>query len=104
MSVAIVKNAPLIQPSEDGRHAMMYPPISGAMIRVKLSIEVVAPNTPPLRFGGAFIVRMLVSAGRVMPCPNENITATPISFHQTSTSDSRYIPIELHIRPRISAR
>jgi hypothetical protein len=40
----------------------------------------------------------------VIPCPNENITATPISFHQTSTSDRRYIPIELQIRPSISAR
>src|SRR5215470_19724590 len=83
---ATVKSAPPTHPSHLGCVVMIQPPSTGPMIRVILSIEVMAPKTPPRRLGGAACAMMLVNDGREMLWPNEKRIATKISFHQTSTA------------------
>jgi hypothetical protein len=67
INTAIEKNIPQTQPNHVGWSAMIHPPSTGAMIRVKLSIEVMAPSAPPRRFAGADWVTRLVNEGREIP-------------------------------------
>lgn len=63
---------------------MIQPPMIGATMREKLSIEAVAPSTPPRRCGGAIRVIKLISDGRTILLPSEKKKATKESFHHTS--------------------
>src|SRR5262244_4527383 len=79
ISAATVKSAPPTHPSHLGCVVMIQPPSTGPMMRVALSIEVIAPKTPPRRFGGAACAMRLVSDGRETLCPNEKRIATKIN-------------------------
>src|SRR5215471_19428692 len=50
---AAVNSAPPTHPTHLGCMVMIHPPSRGPMMRVMLSIEVIAPKTPPRRLGGA---------------------------------------------------